>query len=318
MIPPDIGPYLLNSNLNATAITGQLFFPSLVVGVDSIKLSFPAPARLNVTSWQTRSFSRGAVTVCRQVIRAGVQGGGGGPVHLTYVRSPHLNDVFVSFNPAGVRGQTSGRLLTVTDCLQLLQHTVRPAVQNMVRTTAVTSWNLYRLDLAVDAETGPWTQQLLRDAAEVVYRPRHHTFIYMNGQYTLATVGRRSATRPRINIYDKAQESGNPPNRVRFEVQSRRPALRAVGIRTVAELTSRSARDHFQNELRELAALGATPSGQLRHLVLSPADQKTALEMIGVLTSRRAGVHVEVPNSMERRHREFLQRHSLSSPAQLL
>jgi len=152
--PPDIGPYILNSGLDVTAITGQLFFSSLVVGVDSIKLSFPAPARLNVTSWQTRTFSRGAVTVCRQVVRAGVQGGGGGIVYLTYVRSPHLNDVFVSFNPAGVRGQNSGKLMTVTDCLQLLEHTVRPAVQNMARTTPVMTWNLYRLDFAVDGDRG--------------------------------------------------------------------------------------------------------------------------------------------------------------------
>ena len=63
MVPPDIGPYILNSGLDVTAITGQLFFSSLVVGVDSIKLSFPAPARLNVTAGR-RGVSPAALSQC--------------------------------------------------------------------------------------------------------------------------------------------------------------------------------------------------------------------------------------------------------------
>ena len=225
---------------------------------------------------------------------------------LTFLDSRTFQGLFVTFNPSRLIDPDGTGLASVSDVPQMLHDVIHPLLPAVAPVPPIDRWDLYRLDLAVDVESGGMTQQVLRTAFDHAYRPRHHTYAYRNGPSALGTVGRRSVTRPRLSIYDKAVEAQSGVPRVRFEIQCRREALRTLNLSTMGDLDIVSARRVFIGELAEVVhGLGATGLPVAFHQFTS-SDRKTVLELIGIETLRARGVDADVLPSAARRHSKFL------------
>ena len=301
-----------------TDLRTSLSDPLIGVGIDKLTVSFRCPQQGSLAGWSTKTFQRGhTVTAMHHlpIVRSQVQSPA---VRLLYVHSPHLTATYVSFNPSKVLAPASQGLATVTGALDVLDNLVVPLIPASLRPPPRTDWDLYRVDLTVDIETGSHTQQVLHDTMNRIYRPKHHTYVYMNGPDQIGTVGRRSVTRPRLSIYDKQAETKIGPPRVRFDVQCRRHAIRSDFGGKLSDLTPDTARAVFQRELGAIALPPLRSAPRLSSMVLSPSDQKTALEMLGMRSAQAAGVFQTTTVNTQRRHRDFLKRYGLRSIDDLL
>lgn len=303
---------------SATDLRTSLSDPSIDVGIDYLTASFPCPQLSTLSGWHTKTFQRGQrVTAVHHLplIHSQPQGP---TVRLMYIHGPHQTATYVSFNPSQILAPASQGMATVEGAFDVLHKVVSPLVPTSLRPPQWQDWDLYRVDLAVDLETGSHTQQLLWDSVRHIHRPRHHTYIYMNSQDHIGTVGRRSVTRPRLSLYDKQAQTRSGAPRVRFEVQCRREAIRLDFGGKLCRLTPDTARVVFQGELGAIALPPVTPTPRLHSMVLSPSDQKTALEMLGQRHARDAGVFQQTTPNVQRRYRDFLKRHGLQSIDDLL
>jgi len=304
-IPPHIGPYIPNLCSRNDVIGAALRSPHLLVGVDRLTVSFPCLPPRGASNWHTRTFQRAKMTVGQQqlVIARGSQAV---TARATFVNSPNTCGLFVTFNPSRLMDPDGSGLAPVDAIPAMITSHIVPLLPLIAPIPSVDQWNIYRVDLAVDIETPGVTQQVLRSAFDHIYRPRHHTYAYLNGPSHLGTVGRKSVTRPRLSIYDKAALERSGPPRVRFETQCRREALRSLGYRELGSLDSQGARAIFQDELSEVISSLSATAPPLRFLDLGRADQKTALELIGLSVLHNQGITPEVSASATRRHRRFL------------
>ena len=304
-ISPHIGPYISHNCHQTKAIAAVLRDPRLIVGVDRLTVSFPCLPPRGAPPWHTRTFQRGKMVGGQQQVVI-ARGSRAITARLTFLDSRIFQGVFVTFNPSRLMDPAGTGLASVSDVPQMLHDVIHPLLPAVAPVPPIDQWDLYRLDLAVDVESGGMTQQVLRTAFDHAYRPRHHTYAYRNGPSALGTVGRRSVTRPRLNIYDKAAEAKLGAPRVRFEVQCRREALRTLGLAAVGDLDEVSARRVFTDELAEVThGLGSNGAPVAVHQLTS-ADKKTLLELVGIETLRAKGVEVEVSPSATRRYRKLL------------
>lgn len=292
--------------------------PHLIVGIDWLTVSFPCPRQSSFTGWHSKTWKRGATTTATQLVPFHPSIQGGPHLRLVYVDSPHSLATYVSFNPSRVIDPTGTSLASTQGATYVLNTIVVPMIPAFLRPPPTANWDLYRVDLAVDVETGGHTQQVLRDLESPMHRPQHHTYTYLNGPGILGTVGRRSVTRPRVTVYDKAAESKSPPPRVRFEVQYRRDAARADFAGKLIKLDEDSARAAFQSELGPIAQPNLGGGPKLAALYLSEADLKTAYEMLGIRAANAAGVYRPPTQSASRRYKRFLKEHSVTSIEDLL
>ena len=306
-----IGPYIFHMGPDITAVAAALQSPRLIVGIDRLTVGFrclPPPAS---AFWHTRTFQRGKMTAGQQQVVI-ARGSRAITARLTFLDSRTFQGVFVTFNPSRLIDPDGTGLASVSDVPQMLRDVIHPLLPPVVPVPPIDTWDLYRLDLAVDVESGGMTQQVLRTAFDHAYRPRHHTYAYRNGPSALGTVGRRSVTRPRLNIYDKAAEAKWGAPRVRFEVQCRREALRALSLSTVGNLDAVSARRVFIDELAEVTHGLGSKGAQVAVHQLTPTDKKTFLELLGIEALRANGVEVEVSPSATRRYRKLLNSYGAS------
>lgn len=310
-----ISPY---KGQNPTDLRTSLSDPLIDVGIDKLTVSFPCPQQGSLAGWSTRTFQRGHTVTAMHHLPIVSSQSQSPAVRLVYVHSPHRTATYVSFNPSQVLAPASQGLATVTGALDVLDNMVVPLIPASLRAPKQVEWDLYRVDLTVDIETGSHTQQVLRDTMSRIYRPKHHTYVYMNGPDEIGTVGRRSATRPRLSIYDKQAQTKSGSPRVRFEAQCRREAIRSNFGGKLSDLTPDTAREVFQKELGAIALPPLRPAPRLSAMALSPSDQKTALEMLGMRAAQAAGVFQSPTVNAQRRQRDFLRRYGLRSIDDLL
>lgn len=311
-------PYYPYINQTPNELRSQLSSGDLSVGVDGMTVAIPSPKNASLSGWQTKSFSRTHTRIGRSVVPLVANVRNGPALYMTYIDSPHQVATYLRFNPSRVLDPLGTNLATVDEALSLLTDVVFPLVPAWIPSPSLDGADIYRLDLAVDIESGPHSQQVLRDCEVPLYRPQHHTYMYLNGPGRVGTMGRMSVTRPRVSIYDKGAESKTPPERLRFEVQFRRPALRSAFPGGLAELSEVSARQQFQHELGEVATVGNSRSPRIVDLPLSDADMKTFYEMIGKSAAEQSGVHRPLPQNAQRRHKKFLAKFGISSADELL
>lgn len=304
-----IGPYIFHMGPDITAVAAALQSPRLIVGIDRLTVGFrclPPPAS---AFWHTRTFQQGKMTAGQQQVVI-ARGSRVITARMTFLDSTTFRGLLVTFNPSRLIDPDGTGLAPVGDVPQLLSDVIYPLLPPVVPVPPIDRWDLYRLDLAVDVESGGMTQQILRTAFDHAYRPRHHTYAYRNGPSALGTVGRRSVTRPRLSIYDKAVEAKSGSPRVRFEIQCRREALRTLNLSTMGDLDIVSARRVFIGELAEVVhGLGATGMPVAFHQLAS-TDKKTVLELVGIETLRARGVEPEVSPSASRRYRNLRKRYA--------
>ena len=311
-------PYYPYINQTPNELRSQLSSGDLSVGVDSMTVAIPSPKNASLSGWQTKSFSRTHTRIGRSIVPMVANVRNGPALSMTYIDSPHQVATYLRFNPSRVLDPWGTNLATVDEAKSLLTDVVFPLLPAWVPSPSLDGADLYRLDLAVDIETGPHSQQVLRDCEVPLYRPQHHTYIYLNGPGRVGTIGRKSVTRPRVSIYDKGAESKTPPERLRFEVQFRRSALRAGFPSGLAELSEASARQQFQHELGDVARTSSNRSPRIVDLSLSDADMKTFYEMLGRSTAEKLGALRPAPPSAQRRHKKFLTTFDISSIEELL
>ena len=312
-----ISPSYVYKGQSSSDLRSELGKPDVAIGVDWLTVAFPCVRQSSFAGWHTKTWKRGPTTTALLHLPFNSSVRNGPYLRLTYIDSPHNLSAYVSFNPSRVLDPLGTGIASTAGALHVLNTMVEPLIPAALGPPPTQDWDLYRLDLACDVETGPHTQQVLHDVVHPMYRPQHHTYVYFNGASEIGTVGRRSVTRPRVSVYDKAAESKTSPPRVRFEVQCRRAATRDYFGGKVAGLDADSARDVFQMELGDVIA-PATPAFNLAQLTLTESELKTAYELIGMHTAAAAGIHRPVSRSAQRRHRQFLTRYGLLSVDELL
>ena len=301
----------------ASDLRSSLGQPDTVVGIDWLTVAFPCVRQSSFAGWHTKTWKRGPSTTASIHLPFHHSIRNGPTLRLTYIDSPHNLATYASFNPSRVLDPLGSQVASTEGALHVLTTVISTMIPSALKPPPVQDWELYRLDLACDVATGPHTQQVLRDAIGPMYRPQHHTYVYFNGPDEVGTVGRRSVTRPRISVYDKASQTKSSPPRVRFEVQCRRGAARGFFGGKVSGLGGDSVRQVFQAELGGVIAPAST-TPKLAELELSESELKTAYELLGQHAATSAGVFRPSTRSAQRRYREFLTAHGLSSAADLL